>query len=108
MKNNLEKIKAWLKLLSTPEIGHATAIRLVKILGEPTDFTKDISKLNDIEFISEVAKKHLVNIREPENWENICDLIEQYNIKFVSILDDEYPGSLKNIFDPIPILSRNN
>jgi len=104
MKNNLENIKAWIKLLSTPEIGNATAIRLVKILGEPIDFIRDISKFNDIEFISEVAKEHLINIQEPETWENICDLIEQFNIKFISILDDEYPGPLKNIFDPPPFL----
>jgi len=104
MKNNLEKIKAWIKLLSAPEIGHATAIKLVKTLGEPIEFINDISKLNDIEFISEIAKEHLSNIQETENWGNICDLIEQHNIKFVSILDDEYPGPLKNIFDPPPFL----
>jgi len=104
MKDNLEKIKAWIKLLSAPEIGHATSIRLVKTLGEPIDFINDTSNFADIEFISEVAKEHLVNIQEPENWENICELIEQYNIKFVSILDDEYPGPLKNIFDPPPFL----
>ena len=104
MKNNLEKIKPWIKLLSVPEIGHATAIRLVKILGEPIGFINDISKLNDIEFISEVAKEHLKDIQDPQNWENICELIEQYNIKFVSILDDEYPGPLKNIFDPPPFM----
>ncbi len=104
MKNNLERIKSWIKLLSAPEIGHATAIRLVKTLGEPIDFISDISKFTDIEFISEEAKEHLINIQEPENWENICELMEQYNIKFVSILDEEYPATLKNIFDPPPFM----
>ncbi|MDP8269273.1 MAG: DNA-processing protein DprA [Candidatus Tenebribacter davisii] len=104
MKADLKKIKAWLKLLTAPEIGHATAIKLAKILGEPVTFLDDSTKLLDLEFISEAAKEHLANIAEPENWENICELIEQYNIKFVSILDDDYPGPLKNIFDPPPFL----
>jgi len=104
MKDNLEKIKAWINLLSVPEIGHATAIKLAKSFGEPKDFIYDNSKIVDIELISETAKEHIINLKEPNNWQNICDLIEQYNIKFVSILDDDYPGPLKNIFDPPPFL----
>jgi len=104
MKNDLEKIKAWIMLLSAPEVGHATAIRLANTLGEPIDFIDDTSKLYELDFISETAKEHLKNIEEPENWENISHLIEQYKIKFVSILDDEYPSPLKNIFDPPPFL----
>ncbi len=104
MKDNLEKIKAWINLLSVPEIGHATAIKLAKSFGEPKDFIYDNSKIIDIELISETVKEHIINLSEPNNWQNICDLIEQYNIKFVSILDDEYPEPLKNIFDPPPFL----
>ena len=104
MKDNLEKIKAWINLLSVPEIGHATAIRLTNTLGEPIDFINDNSKIIDTELISETVKEHIINLKEPKNWQNICDLIEQYNIKFVSILDDEYPGPLKNIFDSPPFL----
>jgi len=104
MNNYLERIKAWLNLLSAPEIGHATAIKLVKILGEPKEFIKEPSKLAEIEFISESVKEYLINNLQPENWQNICDLIEQYNIKFVSIMNDNYPESLKNIFDPPPFL----
>ena len=104
MVDNLDKIKAWVKLLSAPEIWHATAIKLANTLGEPINYINDISELNGIEFISEVAKEHLINLEEPDNWKNICDLIEQYSINFVSILDDEYPDPLKNIFDPPPFL----
>ena len=104
MNNDLERIKAWLTLLSAPEIGHATAIRLVKVLGEPVDFINEPSELIEIDFISELAKEHLTNNLEPENWQNVCDLIEQYSIKFVSILDENYPETLKNIFDPPPFL----
>ncbi len=104
MNNDLERIKAWLTLLSAPEIGHATAIRLVKVVGEPIDFINEPLELTEIDFISELAKEHLTNNLEPENWQNVCDLIEQYSIKFVSILDDNYPEPLKNIFDPPPFL----
>jgi len=104
MNNDLNKIKAWIKLLSTPEIGHTTAIKLVNELGEPVNFINDFPKLNDITYISEKTKEDLLLTKEPQNWENICNLIDEYNIKFVSILDENYPEPLKNIFDPPPFL----
>jgi len=104
MDNNLDRIKAWINLLSAPEIGHATAIRLVKVLGEPIDFINYPTRLTEIEFISEQAKEYLTNNSEPENWQIVVSLIEKYNIKFISILDDKYPEPLKNIFDPPPFL----
>ncbi len=99
----MNKVKAWLQLLSTPEIGNAKAIKLTKTLGEPKDFI-GLDKLDEIEFISENVKHSLSKNEEPADWEKIAELIDEFEIKFVSILDEDYPSLLKNIFDPPPFL----
>ena len=101
----MKKIKSWIKLLETPEIGIAKAIRLTEILGEPINFIgSSAEKLHEIDFISEVAKENLANNVFAEDWNRIEILIEKYNIKFISILDDNYPSLLKTIYNPPPFL----
>ena len=101
----MKKIRAWIKLLETPEIGIAKAIRLTGILGEPVNFIgSSAGELQDIDFISDTAKRNLVNNVFPKDWNRIAILLEKYNIKFISILDDNYPSLLKSIYDPPPFL----
>ena len=76
-RKKMNKIKAWLQLLSTPEIGNAKAIKLAKKLGEPEGFIGS-QKLNDIEIISENAKNYLSKNEEPEDWNKISELIEEF------------------------------
>ena len=100
----MKKIKAWLKLLSVNGIGKATAIKIAKTLGEPYSFIyEDTSLLDNISIISDSAKEKIIN-KEPESLENTLEIIEKNEIKFISILDSEYPESLKNIYDPPPFL----
>ena len=92
-------------MLETPEIGNAKAIKLAKILGEPETFVgKNSDLLADIDFISEAAKEKISTNSEPKNWEKCANLIEKHNIKFLSILDENYPSLLKSIYDPPPFL----
>ncbi len=101
----IKKIKAWIKLLETPEIGNAKAIRLTGILGEPINFIgSSADKLQDIDFISEKAKRNLASNIFPKDWNRIVILLEKHNIKFISILDDNYPSLLRSIYDPPPFL----
>ncbi|NQV17342.1 MAG: DNA-protecting protein DprA [Armatimonadetes bacterium] len=101
----MKKIKAWIKLLETPEIGNAKAIRLTEILGEPKNFIgKPDDRLTDIDFISESAKENLAKGSKLENWDKIAELMETFEIKFISILDKDYPTLLKSIYTPPPFL----
>jgi len=101
----IKKIKAWIKLLETPEIGIAKAIKLTEILGEPINFIgSSVGKLQDIDFISNAAKENLASNVFPKDWNRVAILIEKYNIKFISILDDNYPSILRSIFNPPPFL----
>ncbi|MBT3168901.1 MAG: DNA-protecting protein DprA [Candidatus Cloacimonetes bacterium] len=99
----MKKIKAWLQLLSVNGIGNTKAIKLAQLWGEPHTFIHT-NKLQDVDFITENAKRELFQNNEVENWTNIVKLIANFQIKFVSILDENYPESLKNIFDPPPFL----
>ena len=82
----MKKIKAWIKLLETPEIGIAKAIKLTENLGEPINFIgSSADKLQDIDFISEVTKRNLASNVFPKDWNRIAILLEKFNIKFISI-----------------------
>lgn len=35
-----------------------------------------------------------------DNFEHVCKLIEKFNIKYLTCLDEDYPSSLKTIFSP--------
>jgi DNA processing protein len=104
VKTDLDSIKAWLKLISTKDIGNAKAIRLVKLLGKPESFVENSSKLTDVDFISDSAKRELLQDSLLFEWEPVKELIERYNIGFLSYFDDLYPPLLKHIFDPPPFL----
>jgi DNA processing protein len=100
----IDKIKAWLQLMAAPEIGNAKAIKLADSLGEPAGFIGNPEAFLDHEIISTSAKVYLSNPPETPNWERTQKLIERYEIKFVSILDEKYPNLLRNIYDPPPFL----
>lgn len=97
----MKKVKSWIQLLSAPDVGHAKAKRLVELLGSPDTFMhKKSDRLVDLDFIKEETKSYLANPQEPANWRVIASKLEKFNIKFVSILDSEYPPLLKSIYDP--------
>lgn len=102
--SNFTRIKAWLQLLNVPEIGNAKAIKLAESLGEPINFLKNKTVFDNIDFISKKAKKNLIIPNEPADWDRTKKLIEKHNIKFVSVLDEDYPQMLRNIYDPPPFL----
>ncbi|MDY6915795.1 MAG: DNA-processing protein DprA [Candidatus Cloacimonadota bacterium] len=105
MKEQKKKIRAWLKLLQAPAIGSSKAISLVKELGEPYSFIEEnADRLENVDSLSQEAKVFLRSSKFGYNWEEIEKLIDKFKIKFVSILDQNYPSSLKNIYNPPPYL----
>jgi len=97
----LNKIRAWVKLLSAPEISSIRAIKIAKELGEPENYLEiSDSPLGDFSFVSQAALQYLEHKADPPGWLNIANLIEEYQIKFLSILDDDYPEILKQIPNP--------
>ncbi|MCK4755973.1 DNA-processing protein DprA [candidate division WOR-3 bacterium] len=101
----MERIRGWLQLLDAPDVGNATAVKLVKKFGDPNNFIgTSLTGFDDIGFVSNRAKEYLSKENNKESWENAFELIEHFNIKFVTYLDEEYPKLLRNIYDPPVIL----
>lgn len=97
----LNKIRAWIKLTSINGISSARAIKIVKILDDPQLWIDESdSPLAEFNFISDNMLESLQQMTDPPDWSKIADLIEQYDLKFVTYFDEEYPFILKSIPDP--------
>jgi len=94
-------IKNWLKLFTTKEVGTVKARKLIDLFGEPNNFIgENADILKDVDYLSPKIKTELASEKLNFDWQKISDLISKYEIKFITILDDEYPNLLKNIYDP--------
>lgn len=87
------KIKQLLEIYKTPEkIWKLTKEELMKIKG-----------------IGEIIANQILNVRYRANLEQYVEYMEKYNIGMVTILDEEYPKNLKNIYDaPIVLYYKGN
>lgn len=101
----MDRIKNWIILQSVPGLGSGKVIRLLNTLGEPETFMhKNSERLRDIDFLNSTQIKYLKNPPDPEDWEKIARAIDNLKIKFLTIIDDNYPNNLKTIFDPPPFI----
>jgi len=100
-----ERLKAWLKLKSAPEIGLQTSLKLTEEFSDPKDWTRDTlhGALNN-KLISQAAYDYLISDTDPEGWQGICKYLERYEISYTTYLDDDYPVLLKTIYSPPPLL----
>jgi DNA processing protein len=100
----MENLKLWLHLLSTPDLGRKKIRKLLDIFGDPSEFLgAQKPELRDLSFLNNLQRKHLDEFNEPVEWRKVSDLSDKFNIKYISILNSEYPTYLASIFDP-PLL----
>ena len=95
--------KYWVWLSSIDNLSLDTIYKLLKIFKEPERIwyldKKDLEKIN----LNKEDIDRILNIYYKQNLDNIMYYIKKNNIITVSINDENYPNSLKNIYDP-PIL----
>ena len=95
--------KYWVWLSSIDNLSLDTIYKLLKIFKEPERIwyldKKDLEKIN----LNKEDIDRILNIYYKKNKNNIKNFIKKNNIITVSINDENYPNSLKNIYDP-PIL----
>ena len=95
--------KYWVWLSSIDNLSLDTIYKLLKIFKEPERIwyldKKDLEKIN----LNKEDIEKILNIYYKQNLDNIMYYIKKNNIITVSINDENYPNSLKNIYDP-PIL----
>ena len=100
-----ERIKHWIYLSELKTLGGVTIQDLVNKLGEPINFLgKNASFFRDCHFLSNNQIKQLTEKPSFPKWKKTKELMDKYNIRFTSILDDDYPIILKNIYCPPPLL----
>ena len=99
---NLQTIKAFYRLVDTKSLGLSMAHRLVSELGDPTEYVGKNSKhWAEVNYLKPEVLEALQHDTDPRAWEKIANFIENLpNFKFITVLDDEYPECLKNIYQP--------
>ena len=99
---SLNKIKAWYRLLERKNIGLTLAHRIVDLLGDPVEYVGNNSDLwGEVDFLDSEIKSELQQNIDPPSWNKIANFIENTpNFQFITYLDEDYPDSLKNIYQP--------
>ena len=101
----MQRLKAWLKLKTAPDIGFQTTLKLVQNLGEPSAWTKQqLRQAVKQSCISPEAADYLASKDDPPNWLQICKYMENCHISYTTILDSDYPELLRSTYSPPPVL----
>ncbi|MEA3475461.1 MAG: DNA-processing protein DprA [Candidatus Cloacimonadota bacterium] len=99
-----KEYRDWLKLVSIKGIGQGKIRRLLKIFHSPEKvFDANKHQLSNLTFLSKNAVNEISKNENEEFIENQLKLLERYDVRLISITDEEYPDLLKFIYDP-PIL----
>ncbi len=100
-----ERLKRWLRLKAAPDIGNQGELKLLQVFGDPFTWTREYMQTALRQrLISQTTFDYLTSDADPENFANICKDMEQYNIRYTTFLDDDYPALLKSIFSPPLVL----
>jgi len=95
---------AWLRLVSVKGLGPETIQKLLTKYTTPDEiFKKSREELTELSFISDKLAGNILENQKEEFIEKQLALLEKYNVRLLSILDDEYPRLLKYSYNP-PIL----
>lgn len=97
--------KYWIWLSSIPGIGSKSCLNLIRHFGSAENvYQCSFSELMDSCVIREKAAKTITEHRNIENVDEYLKIMKENNIKAYTILENEYPENLKNIYDPPPVL----
>ena len=95
-----KKLLAWFNLKNTKGIGTKTIFKLIEKFGNPENFESKQDEIIKSEIAKEELLKEIFVEKKIVDWEKILTEMDKLSIKFISILDEQYPENLKNIFNP--------
>jgi len=100
-----EDTKDWIILNMIPSVGSSISRRLVKFFGSPSAvLMASLRELSMVRGVTPSVCQNIIDYRDSIQVDRELDLINQYNCKVITIADENYPSSLKAIYDPPPIL----
>lgn len=101
----MKEKKYWIWLSSIPGIGSKSCLNLIRHFGSAENvYQCSFSELRNSGIIREKAAKTITEHRNIENVNEYLKIMKENNIKAYTILENDYPDNLKNIYDPPPVL----
>ncbi|MFP4660991.1 MAG: DNA-processing protein DprA [Halanaerobiales bacterium] len=104
MREDLKEEYYWLGLSTISGLG---SVRINKLLSHFSSVSRiwqaNEGELKQVSGIGKLAKK-IVEQREGFDIDKLLNQLSKDNINYITVLDEEYPEKLKNIYDPPPVL----
>jgi DNA processing protein len=100
-----QDILSYLALYSVPEVGTQRIVSLVRRFGSAREALD--ASLGELTKVEDIGDKVARNIKYQVNWklaQEQLSLAERKKFKISTFFDEEYPKSLKNIYDPPPLI----
>ena len=100
----MTRLKALIGLNMFCDIGSARLKKLLNYFGKPENILKaPCEKLMGVSGIGKEIARKVTSLKEKDIDEDI-DLAKKYNLKIITVDDEEYPENLKQIYDPPIVL----
>jgi len=94
----------WLGLSTISGLGSIRMNKLINYFGDPLSIWKaDKMELENVLGSGSLAEK-IVRERVKLDLEDLMERIEKNKIKYLTLMNIDYPENLKNIYDPPPVL----
>lgn len=104
-KEHSKDIEKWLKIIRAEGIGPVTFARLIRHFGNPDAVLgASESALNKIEGIGQKTAISIVRSRDNFDAKAELERSDKLGICIINLDDPRYPPSLKQIYDPPPVL----
>jgi DNA processing protein len=101
----MSDLRYWIALNFLPDIGPVLARRLLSAFGSPdTIFTMSIREIADQEIVGANRAKRIAEFHDWQKVEREIESAHKQGIRIITLHDDEYPESLRNIHDAPPVL----
>lgn len=95
-----------LRLMSVPRVGHLKARLLISRFGSVSNvFSASVKSLMRIDGIVEETAQRIRSGGDEQWVDNQLKKIREYQVRLVSLWDEDYPQVLKTIYDPPALLS---
>ncbi|MDD3051844.1 MAG: DNA-processing protein DprA [Candidatus Cloacimonetes bacterium] len=105
IRQDFEKIRAWIKLQSVKNVGISTIRKITETIGDPSNFIDNPESCSHLKEILSPDQINSLKIADSKyDWKLIEKLIDDYEIKFLTINDKKYPALLRNIYSPPPFI----
>mgnify|MGYP001194406026 CR=1 FL=1 len=101
-----EKKVFWIWLSSIPDIGARRFAHLLRIFKDP-EIVWSASESELLKYAPNIGKKAINSIishKNDKNLKNAERILHRDDISVITIIEDEYPHLLKNIYAPPPVL----